>query len=68
MIKRNFMLLALSLVIGLVSAQSLKSPNGEFVLNFSVDAVGSPVYELHYKGKPIINPSKLGLERIGNNH
>ena len=66
MIKRNIMLLAFSLMIGLVSAQSLKSPNGELELNFSVDAVGTPVYELHYKGKPIINPSKLGLELIGN--
>ena len=66
MIKRNFMLLAFSLVIGLLSAQSLKSPSGEFELNFSVNDVGTPMYELHYKGKPVINPSKLGLELIGN--
>ena len=31
-------------------------------LNFSVNAQGEPVYELFYKGKPVINPSKLGLE------
>ena len=64
--KRNIMLLALSLVIGLISAQSLKSPNGELVLNFSVDAVGTPVYELHYKGSPVIKPSKMGFELMGN--
>ena len=64
--KRNLMLLAFSLMIGLVSAQSLKSPNGDFKLNFSVDEDGTPIYELHYKDKPVINPSKLGLELMGN--
>ena len=66
MIKRNIMLLLFSFTLGLLSAQSLKSPNGELMLNFSVDAVGTPMYELHYKGKPVINPSKLGFELIGN--
>lgn len=27
-----------------------------------MNAQGEPVYELSYKGKPVINPSKLGLE------
>ena len=43
-------------------AESITSPNGQLQLNFSVNAQGEPVYELSYKGKPVINPSKLGLE------
>jgi len=43
-------------------AESITSPNGQLKLNFSVNAQGEPVYELFYKGKSVINPSKLGLE------
>ncbi|NLY09660.1 MAG: glycoside hydrolase family 97 protein, partial [Tissierellia bacterium] len=66
MIKRNFMLLAFSLVVGLLSAQTLKSPNGQLEAFFSLDAAGAPVYELHYKGSPVIKPSKMGFELMGN--
>lgn len=50
------------LVSGVAMAESITSPNGQLQLNFSVSAQGEPVYELSYKGKPVINPSKLGLE------
>ena len=50
------------LVSGAAMAESITSPNGQLQLNFSVSAQGEPVYELSYKGKPVINPSKLGLE------
>ena len=50
------------LVSGVAMAESITSPNGQLQLNFSVNAQGEPVYELSYKGKPVINPSKLGLE------
>ena len=43
-------------------AESITSPNGQLQLNFSVDSQGEPVYELFYKGKAVIKPSKLGLE------
>lgn len=43
-------------------AESITSPNGQLQLNFSVNAQGEPVYELSYKGKVVIKPSKLGLE------
>ena len=43
-------------------AQSITSPNGQLQLNFSVNSQGEPVYELFYKGKAVIKPSKLGLE------
>lgn len=50
------------LVSGAAMAESITSPNGQLQLNFSVSAQGEPVYELSYKGKSVINPSKLGLE------
>ena len=42
-------------------AQQLKSPNENFVMNFSLQADGTPQYTLTYKSKDIIKPSKLGL-------
>ena len=45
-----------------VNAQKLTSPNGNFVMNFSLSPEGAPVYELSYKDKPVIKPSTLGLE------
>ncbi len=55
------------LVIGLgasftTNAQQLKSPGGEFELSFSLNKVGTPIYQLKYKDKAIVLPSKLGLE------
>ena len=55
-------LLLVLLVGGMAKAESIASPNGQLQLNFSVNAQGEPVYELSYKGKTVINPSKLGLE------
>jgi len=43
-------------------AEGITSPNGQLKLSFSVNAQGEPVYELFYKEKAVINPSKLGLE------
>jgi hypothetical protein len=40
----------------------MKSPNGNFALRFSLQADGTPVYSLKYKGKDVIKPSKLGFE------
>ena len=48
--------------VGLMKAQNLTSPNGELQMNFSVNAQGEPVYELSYKGRAVLKPSKLGLE------
>ncbi len=47
------------LVSGVAMAESITSPNGQLQLNFSVNAQGEPVYELSYKGKPVINPSQI---------
>ena len=46
----------------MMKAQNLTSPNGELQMNFSVNAQGEPVYELSYKGRAVLKPSKLGLE------
>ena len=43
-------------------AQQLKSPKGEFVMDFSLQIDGTPTYNLKYKNKEIIKTSKLGLE------
>lgn len=43
-------------------AENITSPNGQLKLNFSVNAQGEPMYDLSYKGKEVIKPSKLGLE------
>lgn len=40
----------------------LLSPNKHFKMLFSVDKAGTPIYELSYKSKSIIKPSRLGLE------
>ncbi|MDR3217438.1 MAG: glycoside hydrolase family 97 protein [Dysgonamonadaceae bacterium] len=52
----------LFLVCLTANAQTLTSPDGLFLLNFSVSADGSPTYTLSYKGKEVIKPSTLGLE------
>lgn len=55
-------LLLLIFTSGAAMAEGITSPNGQLQLNFSVNAQGEPVYELFYKGKAVIKPSKLGLE------
>ncbi len=44
------------------AAQELKSPDGNQVLNFSLQADGTPVYTLKYKNREVIKPSRLGLQ------
>ncbi|PRZ26497.1 glycoside hydrolase family 97 protein [Flavobacterium granuli] len=43
-------------------AQQLKSPEGKFVMEFSLLSDGTPSYNLKYKNKEVIKSSKLGLE------
>ncbi len=52
----------LTIVANLSMAQELKSPDGNLSMNFSVQNNGSPSYNLIYKGKEVIKPSKLGFE------
>ena len=47
---------------------SVKSPNGNIELKFSVNPNGRPVYEMSYKGKAVVKPSFLGLELAKDKH
>ncbi|MCD8044569.1 MAG: glycoside hydrolase family 97 protein [Tannerellaceae bacterium] len=58
----SYVLLACCFSLFTGTAQDLKSPDGRFTMNFSIGTNGTPVYELSYKGTPVIKPSKLGLE------
>lgn len=61
-LKRTVMLSFLLLMGVIVHAQELLSPNGKLKMNFSIQKGGVPIYSLTYKDKPVILPSKLGLE------
>ena len=52
----------------MVNAGSVKSPNGNVELTFSVNPDGRPVYEMTYKGKAVVKPSFLGLELAKDKH
>jgi len=47
---------------GIVSAQQLKSPSGNFTMEFALTKDGTPTYQLEYEGKVVIKPSELGFE------
>jgi len=57
------MLVLLSL-FNFSNAQELKSPNGELVMQFSLENDGQPTYQLMYKNQEVIKPSHLGLELV----
>ena len=50
-----------------LQAASVKSPNGNVVLTFTLDN-GRPVYSMTYKGKDVVRPSHLGLELAKDKH
>lgn len=52
---------------GTISAQELKSPDGNFTLTFSLQQNGKPFYALTYKGNTVVKPSALGLEIFSSN-
>ena len=49
-------------------AQSVKSPDGNVELKFSLTGNGRPTYEMTYKGKAVVKPSHLGLELAKDKH
>ena len=51
-----------------INAATVKSPNGNIELTFSVDATGRPVYSMSYKGQPVVLPSHLGLQLAADKH
>lgn len=46
-----------------LSAQTLKSPDGRFEMNFELRE-GTPYYQMKYNGEQVIEPSKLGLRLL----
>ncbi|WP_117879454.1 glycoside hydrolase family 97 protein [Aureibaculum luteum] len=57
-----FTLIAFLVINNLVTAQELKSPNGEMKMQFSLNNEGTPTYQLKYKEQEVIKKSSLGLE------
>lgn len=43
-------------------SQQLQSPDGKFVMEFTLQNDGTPSYSLNYKNIAVVKPSKLGLE------
>ncbi|WP_353134287.1 glycoside hydrolase family 97 protein [Pseudopedobacter sp.] len=68
MITKKHLIIALSCLIMACPAlaQELKSPDGLLRMNFRITDNGVPGYQLFYKGKEVIKPSKMGLELKGN--
>lgn len=60
-------LFALMLLPMLAMAQTVKSPNGNVSVKFSLDN-GRPVYEVSYKKRAVVKPSSLGLELAKTKH
>lgn len=60
-------LFALMLLPMLAMAQTVKSPNGNVSVKFSLDN-GQPVYEVSYKKRAVVKPSYLGLELAKTKH
>ena len=48
-----------------VARETLASPDGDLVLDFSLDAKGIPLYSLSFKGQTVIAPGRLGVEIAG---
>ena len=42
-------------------AQQVQSPSKNITLDFSLNEQGQPIYQVYYKGKAIIKPSKMGV-------
>ncbi|MCH4018312.1 MAG: glycoside hydrolase family 97 protein [Prevotella sp.] len=64
---KTIMVLLISLPACLC-AQTVKSPNGNVRVCFSLTGNGVPTYEMFYKHKTVIKPSHLGLELAKNKH
>ena len=60
--------LAMMLLPVLAAAQTVTSPNGKVKLTFSLTGNGVPTYELTFKDKNVIKPSRLGLELAKDRH
>ena len=62
---KNLKISALFLLMGsfAINAQTLKSPDGKFEMNFQLKS-GVPFYHLKYLGRTVVEDSKLGLRLL----
>ena len=58
----TLLLSACCIFIQFSTAQELKSPNGNLILQFTLQADGTPAYLLTYKNDTVVRTSKLGFE------
>ncbi len=60
--KRIFFTFLLIVFAQFLYAEELSSPDGNLLMRFHIDDKGMPAYELLYKQKVVVKPSKLGIE------
>ncbi|HEY4151268.1 MAG TPA: glycoside hydrolase family 97 protein, partial [Chitinophagaceae bacterium] len=46
--------------------EALSARMGKVVLTFRLDEKGTPLYDLHFDGQPVITPSQMGFRLAGN--
>ena len=64
--KKSLVAICAVFVFNMAHAQEvLVSPNGNFRMTFTIQDGGFPAYELEYKGRTVIKPSRLGFELRG---
>jgi hypothetical protein len=59
---KRIILLLLVISFSTINSQTIKSPDSNLSLTFSIDKEGVPTYQLIRENKTIINQSKLGIE------
>ena len=65
----KYLIALLGLILSLgADAQTVKSPNGNVSVTFSLTGNGVPTYEMSYKGRAVVKPSHLGLELAKDKH
>ena len=67
--KKVLMMFAAAVMFSVVafSGETLKSPDGNLELDFRLDERGAPVYNLSYKGSPVVLDSRMGFSLVFNN-
>lgn len=65
--EKKLFLAALFLPV-MAAAQTVTSPNGNVSVTFSLADGGVPSYEMTYKNRPVVKPSRLGLELAKDKH
>lgn len=62
MVRKSLIFAVLMLSVVICRSQSIKSPDGRLSLTFKLTPEGEPTYALNIGYKPVILPSKMGIE------